>query len=62
MRVACGVRCDFQKGKWVAKSNLERSCGIESMPTFQFYQGWSKCFDMQGADPNQLKEKVAALK
>ena len=43
-------------------SNLERSCGIEYMPTFQFYQGGSKCFDMQGADPNQLKEKVAALK
>ena len=38
------------------------ACGINCMPTFQFYKNGAKTFEMQGADPNQLTAKVAALK
>jgi len=38
------------------------ACGINCMPTFQFYKNGAKAFEMQGADPNQLTAKVAALK
>ena len=37
------------------------ACGINCMPTFQFYKNGAKTFEMQGADPNQLTAKVAAL-
>ena len=38
------------------------ACGINCMPTFQFYKNGAKTFEMQGTDPNQLTAKVAALK
>ncbi|GLD72717.1 thioredoxin-like protein [Lates japonicus] len=37
-------------------------CKIRSMPTFQFYKKGEKVEEFSGADPNQLKSKVAALR
>ena len=35
--------------------------GISCMPTFMFYRGGQKVDELQGADLNTLKAKVAAL-
>ena len=34
------------------------ACGIQCMPTFQFYKNGKKVDEMSGADPNKLKELV----
>jgi thioredoxin-like negative regulator of GroEL len=34
------------------------ACGIQCMPTFQFYNNGKKVDEMSGADPNKLKELV----
>ena len=53
---------DFVKVDVDENQETAAACGINCMPTFQFYKNGAKAFEMQGADPNQLTAKVAALK
>ena len=53
---------DFVKVDVDENQETAAACGINCMPTFQFYKNGAKTFEMQGADPNQLTAKVAALK
>ena len=38
------------------------ACGIQCMPTFQFYKGGKKIAEMAGADENKLRQTVEANK
>lgn len=44
-----------------AQDKIAQKCGIRAMPTFQFYKNGGKVDELQGADVNTLKGKVAAL-
>merc|ERR1712070_567024 len=39
-----------------------QACGINCMPTFQFYKGGEKVHEIQGADFEGLKAKIEELK
>ena len=39
-----------------------QACGIEAMPTFQFYKGGSKVHQIRGADFEGVKAKIEELK
>ena len=39
-----------------------QSCGINCMPTFQFYKGGVKVAEIQGADINGVETKINELK
>ena len=39
-----------------------QACGIEAMPTFQFYKGGEKKDQIRGADFEGVKSKIAELK
>jgi len=54
--------CEFVKVDVDANDETAAACGIEAMPTFQFYKGGEKIFEMSGADIEKLTEKVAELK
>jgi thioredoxin 1 len=45
------VKVDVDEQKEIAEA-----CGVSGLPTFQFYQGGEKVFQMCGADPDGLKE------
>jgi thioredoxin 1 len=42
--------------------DVAQACGIQAMPTFQFYKGGNKVDELQGADPHKLKALVAKYK
>lgn len=39
-----------------------QACGIEAMPTFQFYKGGEKVHQIRGADWEGVKAKIEELK
>lgn len=43
-------------------SDVSSACGINSMPTFQFYKGGSKIEVLQGANPDKLRATVEELR
>ncbi len=45
-----------------ANSETAEACGIEAMPTFQFYKGGRKIDQFSGADERALTEKINKLK
>ena len=42
--------------------DVAASCGIQAMPTFQFYKNGAKVDELQGADPAKLKALIAKNK
>ena len=54
--------CEFVKVDVDEADDVAASCGIQAMPTFQFYKGGSKIAEMQGADQAKLAQMVAANK
>merc|ERR1711976_615559 len=45
-----------------ANGETSQACGITCMPTFQFYKGAQKVDELQGANLESLKAKVAQHK
>jgi len=43
-------------------ADTSAACGINCMPTFQFYKGGEKIHEIQGADWEGLKAKIEELK
>ncbi|XP_053558644.1 thioredoxin [Bombina bombina] len=43
-------------------SDVAESCGIKSMPTFQFYKSGAKVHEFSGASPEILEKKIQELK
>ena len=43
-------------------ADTSAACGINCMPTFQFYKGGEKIHEIQGADWDGLKAKIEELK
>merc|ERR1712147_140915 len=50
--------CVFIKVDVDENEETSAACGIQCMPTFQFYKNGKKVDEMSGADPNKLKELV----
>ena len=40
------------------QDDIAAECGVQAMPTFQFFKGGKKIDDMMGANTQQLQEKV----
>ena len=47
------VKCDVDDAEDVAAE-----CGIQAMPTFQFYRNGTKIDELRGADPNALQQMI----
>ena len=43
-------------------SEIAEKCGIQAMPTFQFYKGGKKVHELKGADQAGLRAKINELK
>jgi thioredoxin 1 len=41
---------------------IASACGIQAMPTFQFFKGGKKIEEMRGADPSKLVVLITAHK
>jgi len=41
-----------------AQSKIAELCGIQAMPTFQFFKNGAKVDELQGADVDGLRTKV----
>merc|ERR1712167_117462 len=50
--------CVFIKVDVDENEETSAACGIQCMPTFQFYKYGKKVDEMSGADPSKLKELV----
>ncbi|KAE8903948.1 hypothetical protein PF010_g19528 [Phytophthora fragariae] len=37
---------------------VARSCGVTTMPTFQFFRGGAKCDEVRGADSHRLEARI----
>ena len=51
------VKVDVDENEEVAQQ-----CGIQAMPTFQFYKNGAKVDEFSGADPNKIKATIAKCK
>ena len=45
-----------------ANGETAQACGIQAMPTFQFYKAGAKLDEMRGANEVGIKEKLAQYK
>ena len=54
--IAILVKVDVDQNKETAQE-----CGIESMPTFQFYKKGKKIDEIQGADIDAVRNKIMFL-
>jgi thiol-disulfide isomerase/thioredoxin len=52
----------FYKSDVDEADEVAARCGIQAMPTFQFYKGGVKVDELRGADINQLNALVAQHK
>jgi len=43
------------------QDKIAQLCGVQAMPTFQFFKGGKKVDEVMGANVAALKSKVAAL-
>ncbi|XP_072260535.1 thioredoxin-like [Pyxicephalus adspersus] len=43
-------------------ADLAEKCGIQAMPTFQFFKNKKKVAEIRGADAAALKKKISELK
>ncbi len=50
--------CQFVKVDVDENDETAAACGIEAMPTFQFYKGGSKVDDFCGASKDMLVERI----
>jgi len=57
-----GDAADLVKVDVDENADTSEACGISCMPTFQFYKGGSKIHEIQGADFEGVKAKIAELK
>ena len=57
-----GDSADLVKVDVDENAETSEACGISCMPTFQFYKGGAKVHELQGADFEGLKAKIAELK
>mmetsp|Transcript_25185 Transcript_25185/g.39551 ORF Transcript_25185/g.39551 Transcript_25185/m.39551 type:complete len:92 (-) Transcript_25185:144-419(-) len=54
--------CNFIKVDVDENEETAAACGIQSMPTFQFYKSGKKVTEFSGADPAKLAQCVAQNK
>ena len=57
-----GDTVDLVKVDVDENADTSEACGISCMPTFQFYKGGAKVAEIQGADLEGVKAKIAELK
>ena len=46
----------------VENAEVAEECGIQSMPTFQFYKSGAKVHEFSGASEDKIKEAIAQFK
>ena len=57
MPEVCFVKVDVDENEEVAQE-----CGVESMPTFQFYKSGLKVHEFSGASEDKIKGAIAQFK
>jgi thioredoxin 1 len=53
---------EFYKVDVDEAEDVAAHCGIQAMPTFQFYKGGEKIKEIRGADVNKIKELIVLHK
>jgi len=43
-------------------SETAQECGIQAMPTFQYFKNGSKIYEFKGANVDNLKQSIAQFK
>ena len=55
------TKCHFYKVDVDEGNDIAEYCGINSMPTFQFYRNGEKLDEMIGADKNKLENIINSI-
>jgi thioredoxin 1 len=53
---------EFYKVDVDEAEDVAATCGIQAMPTFQFFKGGNKIDEVRGADINKIKQLMLANK